>query len=125
MVKITMTLPKKIKNCRYCSIELTLDNAADVRNKAQGPTIVSRLCKPCRSKESYEWVKKNYEQVYAYHKNYLLAFTNKKNKLTKEDVLMIRKLKRKGMTTKDIALKFQISPSRISNIIAKRAWKNI
>lgn len=120
-----MTPSKKVKNCRYCSIELTLDNAADIRKKSHGLTIVSRLCKPCRSKESYEWVKKNYEQVYAYHKNYMLAFQNKKTKLTKEKVLMIRKLKRKGMTTKDIALKFQVSPSRISNIIAKRAWKNI
>jgi YesN/AraC family two-component response regulator len=125
MVKITMTLPKKIKNCKYCNIELTLDNACDVRIKAHGPTIVSRLCKPCRSKESYEWVKKNHEYVYAYHKKYLLAFQTKKTKLTKEKVLMIRKLKQKGMTIKDIALKFQVSPSRISNIIAKRAWKNI
>ena len=38
---------------------------------------------------------------------------------------MIRELKQKGMTTTELALKFQVIPSRISNIIAKRSWKKV
>jgi len=111
-----MPISQKIKKCKYCDITLTPEI------KAQ---LAGRTCKPCRSKRNVEWSKRNYAQVKVYHKKYRSYFQKKKTKLTSENVLMIRELKQKGMTTTELALKFQVIPSRISNIIAKRSWKKV
>lgn len=120
-----MQKDKKLKTCRNCNIVVTIDNAARNGKLRNGNPSFINLCKPCKSKKSIAWVKKNKEWAYNYQKEYRLSFQKRKIKLTKKDVLMIRKLKKEGVPVKEIALKFEISPSRISNIIAKRSWKNI
>jgi hypothetical protein len=115
----------KATNCKQCNIVLTQDNSTRHGKLKSGNPRLLNICKPCRSKEVGEWVKKNKEWAYLYQKTYRLSFQKRKIKLTKKDVLMIRKLKEEGMPAKEIALKFEIYPSRVSNIIAKRAWKHV
>ena len=117
----------KKTNCKKCNIVLTQDNRAQRGKQKNGNPRISNMCKPCCSKKVSEWVKKNKEWYLLYQRNYQRKFykTFPQKKLTKKDVLMIRKLREEGMPVKEIASKFEISQSRISNIIAKRAWKNI
>lgn len=46
-------------------------------------------------------------------------------KVTVEQVLMIRKLREEGIRQKDIASRFNISNQQVSDIVNKRAWKNV
>jgi hypothetical protein len=48
-----------------------------------------------------------------------------KGKLTKKEVLLIRKLRTEGVTLKELSEKFNVSVSTVSSIYLRRTWKHI
>lgn len=49
--------------------------------------------------------------------------TNPHVKLTKEQVILIRKALNKGIPVKDLAEEYKVNPSTISRIKRNKAWK--
>ena len=50
---------------------------------------------------------------------------DKRKKLNEEQVLEIKELLRKGMSQRNIALKYKISQSSINKINKERTWKEV
>ena len=51
--------------------------------------------------------------------------TNPHVKLTKEQVILIRKALNKGIPVKDLAEEYKVNPSTISRIKRNKAWKEL
>ena len=51
--------------------------------------------------------------------------TNPKAKLTKEQVTLIKQALYKGVSVKDLAQEYQVSPSAISRIKRKKTWREL
>lgn len=57
--------------------------------------------------------------------SYNVGNNHPRAKIIASDVLMIRKLMKSGISRKDIAARYNVSSSTISDISLKRSWKHI